>query len=480
MNRIVLTGEQAAVVRSTAANLVVNAYAGTGKTTTLRQYALARPDQRILYLAFNKATANEAALSFPPNATCRTIHSLAYTALGHRFRHKLSPLRPNDIMQLYQGVTAAMADLLVRTVERFMVSADVAIDIEHVPSELAMSDRQQFAAAARRLWNDMTDTDKAVPLPHDGYLKLYQLSRPLLTRRHDIILLDEAQDTNPVTADIVFSQRCGKVLVGDRHQSIYGFRGSINAMDRLPEGEVHHLTQSMRFGEPVAKVASLLLRALKGERQSIKGSGVMAASPFRIDRTLPHAIICRTNASVFSQAVRAVDRSRIHFIGGVQNYLLGRLTDVHHLWAGRADLVKDGFYRAFEDFDALALYGRETADKDILSVVSVVKEYGAALPRLIDQVTASACAQPGEASLLLMTAHRSKGLEFDQVQLDDDFHDLVDKQGRPNLGAMDAHAFEQEVNLLYVALTRARHAVALNPQLQAVLDAVQGGKLRVP
>ena len=480
MNRIVLTGEQAAVVRSTAANLVVNAYAGTGKTTTLRQYALARPDQRILYLAFNKATANEAALSFPPNATCRTIHSLAYTALGHRFRHKLSPLRPNDIMQLYQGVTAAMADLLVRTVERFMVSADVAIDIEHVPSELAMSDRQQFAAAARRLWNDMTDTDKAVPLPHDGYLKLYQLSRPLLTRRHDIILLDEAQDTNPVTADIVFSQRCGKVLVGDRHQSIYGFRGSINAMDRLPEGEVHHLTHSMRFGEPVAKVASLLLRALKGERQSIKGSGVMAASPFRIDRTLPHAIICRTNASVFSQAVQAVDRSRIHFIGGVQNYLLGRLTDVHHLWAGRADLVKDGFYRAFEDFDALALYGRETADKDILSVVSVVKEYGAALPRLIDQVTASACAQPGEASLLLMTAHRSKGLEFDQVQLDDDFHDLVDKQGRPNLGAMDAHAFEQEVNLLYVALTRARHAVALNPQLQAVLDAVQGGKLRVP
>jgi len=480
VNRIVLTGEQAAVVRSTAANLVVNAYAGTGKTTTLRQYALARPDQRILYLAFNKATANEAALSFPPNATCRTIHSLAYTALGHRFRHKLSSLRPNDIMQLYQGVTAAMADLLVRTVERFMVSADVAIDIEHVPSELAMSDRQQFAAAARRLWNDMTDTDKAVPLPHDGYLKLYQLSRPLLTRRHDIILLDEAQDTNPVTADIVFSQRCGKVLVGDRHQSIYGFRGSINAMDSLPEGEVHHLTHSMRFGEPVAKVASLLLRALKGERQSIKGSGVMAASPFRIDRTLPHAIICRTNASVFSQAVRAVDRSRIHFIGGVQNYLLGRLTDVHHLWAGRADLVKDGFYRAFEDFDALALYGRETADKDILSVVSVVREYGAALPRLIDQVTASACAHPGEASVLLMTAHRSKGLEFDQVQLDDDFHDLVDKQGRPNLGAMDAHAFEQEVNLLYVALTRARHAVALNPQLQAVLDAVQGGKLRMP
>ena len=113
-------------------------------------------------------------------------------------------------------------------------------------------------------------------------------------------------------------------------------------------------------------------------------------------------------------------------------------------------------------------------------MVSVVKEYGAALPRLIDQVSASACAQPGEANLLLMTAHRSKGLEFDQVLLDDDFHDLVDKNGRPNHGAMDAHAFDQEVNLLYVALTRARHAVELNRQLQAVLDTVQAGKLHVP
>jgi F-box protein, helicase, 18 len=183
---------------------------------------------------------------------------------------------------------------------------------------------------------------------------------------------------------------------------------------------------------------------------------------------------------VFSQAVEAIDRSRVHFVGGAQSYLLGKLTDVHHLWSGRADLVRDGFYRAFGDFDSLALYGRETGDKDILSVVSVVKEYGAALPGLIDQVSAGACAQPGDADLLLMTAHRSKGLEFDQVLLDDDFHDLIDKNGRPNHGAMDAHAYEQEVNLLYVAVTRARHAVEMNRQLHAVLDAVQTGKLRLP
>lgn len=470
---IALTEQQRGVVESAATELVVNAYAGTGKTTTLRAYAAARPQQRMLYLAFNKVTASEAAASFPPNVACRTVHSLAYTAVGHRYRHKLGPLRASDIMRLYQGVTAAMAELLVQTMESYLISADDSIEIDHVPSDLALSDRQQFAAAARRLWNDMQAEDKSTPLPHDGYLKLYQLGRPVLWRRQDVILLDEAQDTNPVTADIVLRQRCGKVLVGDRHQSIYGFRGSINAMAMMPRAEAHYLTRSMRFGAPVAQAANVLLQTMKGETHAITGMGAMSATPGQVDRSQPYAIISRSNASVFAQAVRAINQSRVHFVGGVQNYLLGKLTDVHHIWSGRKDLVQDAFYRDFDDIDTLALHGRETGDKEILSLVSVVREYRAALPGLIATVTGAACERAADADILLMTAHRSKGLEFDQVLLDDDFHDLVDKQGKPNRGALDAQAFEQEINLLYVAMTRARRALELNRQCFAVLNAAQ-------
>lgn len=53
-----LTDEQRAVVESNATALQVNAFAGTGKTTTLRAYAEARPNARILYVAFNKAVRN--------------------------------------------------------------------------------------------------------------------------------------------------------------------------------------------------------------------------------------------------------------------------------------------------------------------------------------------------------------------------------------------------------------------------------------
>jgi len=68
---------------------------------------------------------------------------------------------------------------------------------------------------------------------HDGYLKLYQLSNPVL--QYDCILLDEAQDINPVTGEIIFSQsrafnfyskKTSIILVGDSHQQIYSFRGA--------------------------------------------------------------------------------------------------------------------------------------------------------------------------------------------------------------------------------------------------------------
>ncbi|XFB08796.1 hypothetical protein AAGT13_21640, partial [Azotobacter salinestris] len=42
--------------------------------------------------------------------------------------------------------------------------------------------------------------------PHDGYLKLWALSKPDLSTRFDIVLGDEAQDINPVIAGLLAQQ----------------------------------------------------------------------------------------------------------------------------------------------------------------------------------------------------------------------------------------------------------------------------------
>lgn len=64
-----LTEQQLAVVSSGSKALKVVAFAGAGKTSTLRAYAQARPEQRILYLAFNRAIAREATGRFTSNVT---------------------------------------------------------------------------------------------------------------------------------------------------------------------------------------------------------------------------------------------------------------------------------------------------------------------------------------------------------------------------------------------------------------------------
>ena len=62
--------------------------------------------------------------------------------------------------------------------------------------------------------------EREIHLPHDGYLKLYQIEKPVLSG-FDLIAVDEAQDLNPCTFDIVQRQAVPVVMVGDAAQAIY-------------------------------------------------------------------------------------------------------------------------------------------------------------------------------------------------------------------------------------------------------------------
>ncbi|XP_023804079.1 F-box DNA helicase 1-like [Cyanistes caeruleus] len=109
------------------------------------------------------------------------------------------------------------------------------------------------------------DVEKKYKMTCDGYLKLWQLSKPQLSG-YDAIFVDEAQDCTPAIVDIVQSQKCGKILVGDPHQQIYTFRGAVNTLYLLPHSHVFYLTQSFRFGPEIAYVGSTILDLCKGIR----------------------------------------------------------------------------------------------------------------------------------------------------------------------------------------------------------------------
>lgn len=463
-----LTPEQQQIVRSTARRLRVQAYAGTGKTATLVAYAQARPDQRILYLAFNKPIQREAARRFPGHVTCLTTHALAYRRIGRAFQEagRLGSLGAGDLMDRFD-LAPVDARRVLDTLESFLRSADPRPSGRHVPADLVESDRTSMVRLAARAWEAMQAREGDLPMTHDGYLKLYQLSRPDLSREFDLLLFDEAQDANEVTLELIGQQRLPQVVVGDTHQSIYAFRGAVDALGRFEADETLRLTQSFRFGPGIAAVATALLAGLKGEVHPVVGKPDQD-TVFEVDRRRPYTVIARTNATVFAEAVSLLGTTRFHLIGGVASYPFDRLVDVHHLLTGRLGAVRDGFLRRQRTAARLEAYAAEVDDKELLMLLKVAREHGAQTPELVSRLQAEATEGARDAQVCLTTAHRAKGLEFEQVVLADDFPSFISDEGLAQRADTPERA--QELNLLYVAVTRAKRAIELNRRVLDLCD----------
>jgi F-box protein 18 (helicase) len=467
------TQEQLAVVHSHAKLLSVNAFAGTGKTTVLVDYAAARPGRRILYLAFNRAVANEAKERFPENVDCRTTHSLAYGPVGRRFSAKLGNAQPFEVAKLCR-CNPRRAKLVLQTVSAWLCSIDPEIAPHHVPKDGDINEDAEAEAwearapvvadQARKVWEEMQRADSQILMPHDGYLKLWAMEHPNL--RYDVILLDEAQDTNPLTLDLVLAQRHATiVLVGDRHQGIYGFRKAMNAMEAVKPQARLSLTQSFRFGQGIADIASLLLRTFKDEPNPVRGRHDITVRWY-VNTSKPYTHIARTNAGLFeaaAQVLRGAGDRRLHFVGGFQSYLFGKVLDAYHLWVDERARIKEAAIARFPNFAEFAQYGEEAGDAEVRALVKVVEQYRGEIPSLYDAIKAADTPVQGQAHVTLTTAHKAKGLEWSQVRLADDFVELPPK---------DDDFDPEEINLLYVAVTRAIEAIHLPSNLDGWLSSV--------
>lgn len=468
------------MVRSEGRIIAVSAFAGTGKTTTLVHFAQARPQERILYLAFNKAIQMEATARFPSNVTCRTTHAIAYrkaaALFGAQVKDKVGNTWPSVVARRLNvpNITAAAA---METLQSWFASTSDGVELEHVPE--AYQERVGAAGkivdAARGVLSRMLDPDDIeLKAPHDLYLKLFALDRPVL-KGYDRILVDEAQDLNPCSLDIALGQTSASIVfVGDRHQAIYGFRKAVNAMELVQADARPALTTSFRFGNGISDVANRLLAHFKGEALRIKGAGPQTATPLQIDTAKPYAVVARTNAAIFAEAVsRLEERAPYAFVGGLDSYRLDRVLDAHHLARREHAKIRDPYLRSFSSIAELDLLAEALDDPELKRLVKVTEDYGSAIPDLVAKIQKRAVDVGKEQwgsfqGTVFTTAHKSKGLEWDQVKLTDDYVEFFDRDGKP-LSA--ATIDEEEVNIVYVALTRAKKSVRPCATLQRWLTA---------
>lgn len=490
-----LTNEQYDIINSTG-NIKINAVAGSGKTTTILEYAKARPrGSKILYLAFNRSVKLEASKKFSDmglgNVKVETAHSLAYRHIVPKNNYKVRAqgYKTHEIAELLgledggeKHAEYIVANHINKLVTYFCNSDKARVqDLNYLD---IVSDAQAQAFVTRfydyierqaRVF--LSKMDKGIiEITHDFYLKKFQLSNPTLD--YDYILFDEGQDASAAMLDVFFKQSATKVIVGDTHQQIYSWRFAVNSLEKA-EFKTFNLSTSFRFGQDIADLAMEVLKWKKligvDAPFQIKGHGV-------VGKTKSKAVIARTNLGLLLKAIEYVTEKRnvksVYFEGNINSYTYAdegaSLYDVLNLYYNQREFIKDKLIKQMKGIDELDEYVEKTEDVQLGMMVEIVKEYGNRIPSIIKAIKEKHIDNDDKvnAEMIFSTVHRCKGMEYDAIHLVNDFvseEKLEKLMGNTKEDGLNVGKLNEEINLLYVAITRAKNSLHI-PELLMPAD----------
>lgn len=485
-----LTPEQQSIITSTG-NIKINAVAGSGKTTTIIEYAASRPKtSRILYLAFNKSVKLDAERRFTErgltNVKVETSHSLAYKNIVFSNGYKVSErgYKTHEIAGILglSGTGEKHGEyILANHVSKF-IAYFCNSDKQRV-QELNYLDRINepqarafvgihYAAieTATRVFLGKMKTGE-IAVTHDFYLKMFQLSNPRLP--FDYILFDEGQDASPAMLDVFLKQDAVKVIVGDAHQQIYGWRHAVNSLARV-DFAAHELSTSFRFNQDIADLSSAVLSwkaLLTNHREvTVNGKGRSKAGKSK-------AILGRKNLTLLLRAINYVTdtnfKKKIYFEGNINSYTYAdegaSLYDVLSLYNEDKGRIRDQLIAGMNSVEDLEDYIEKTEDLQLAMMLDIVKEYENEIPSLIKSLKTQHVAdnEKDKADMIFSTVHRAKGMEYDEVELLDDFitEFSISKEVKEKKPEFNEAQLLEEINLLYVAITRTKRTLRIPESL---------------
>lgn len=493
-----LTDEQREVIEHTG-DAVVTAVAGSGKTATLTEYCRRRPDSRILYIAYNRSIKEEAVRKFKKagirNVRVETAHSLAYHDYEVKSRftlHEQGNYKLVDTVDMFSlsdkcspDGAMAIARHILHFLNYYCNSNHRQITEVDYLSLIKDPDSHRFVNKHLGKIHDCVLTmmkgffQGTLPLTHDAYLKFFQLDNPVLD--YDYILVDEAQDLSPVMLDILLRQNANRVIVGDEAQQIYRYRHAVNSLG-LVDFPRFTLSTSFRFPQWIADIAmqSLSLKGMVG----IKYDDIHITGLGQSNAVDSCGVVARTNLALLDKALSDMEDGGIDkmaFEGGLNNYTYlnnegANIFDVLWLYCSKPEKVRDKFVGSFAGFGDLVKFQKETADTDLGLMINICIMHGPELFKKIAELKKLQVPRT-EAEIVYSTVHRAKGQEWDVVHLTDDFitaDKIQDKIDRDE--ELDTDQLNEDINILYVAVTRAKNDLVIPFKIDEV-SAVGSGEM---
>ena len=462
-------------------NMVINAVAGSGKTWTGVQACKRDKHSDIAYVAFNKHIQVELTKHISqPNVTCMTYHGLGFKALRNaknrievdenkldRIVEGIVPVHMTDSRRGYikvrtRKLTSLAKQYAVKSQQELERLVDHhAIDISGIENEVY--DFVPDVLDACKKETSAIDYDDMVWLPRELGIKM---------PRYDVMLIDEAQDTNLAQQWLALESADRLIVIGDPHQAIFGFRGAdVESMNRIKDelkkrkDGVRELGLSFtrRCPKSHAELAQNIVPQIKALPDAPQG--IIRSIPMQncdMQMRPGDLVLCRVNAELMSVAyalikrgVRAVVRGRdvgdgiLKLIDQAQKR--SSSSKAEEVLKAAYDVMTEQVtkYRAMPDGRgenrAIAAQERYECLENISVDARTVSDIVQRVSKIFNDFTDEG--KPNHA-VVLGTVHRTKGLEANRIFVLRP--DLI-----PHPMAKKPWEQQQEMNLAYVAVTRA-------------------------
>ena len=297
------------------------------------------------------------------------------------------------------------------------------------------------------------------------------LNLDVMGMTYDFIFLDECQDVNKAERELIF--KCFKentrlISVGDENQCIYSFSGadpdSFNVLKSLPNTKMLPLSISYRCGKNIVDLAKSIVPTIEAADDAING---VVSRDVQLDEISDgDMILCRNNAPL-------VQIYNEYLKSGKKAFLMGKdigknlKTAVENTNQRKlnVDCRQDGvfarlYYDLFTTRDKLmdrmmidedtAIASQQVQSKlDIIKALEVLSEGVNTATELISKINAIFSDSNKNEGVSLSTIHKAKGLEADNVY-------IACESLMPSKSAKKDWEIRQEMNLIYVAYTRAK------------------------
>lgn len=472
-------------------NAIAAAVAGSGKTTTLVHAESLVPGSA-LFLAFGKEIAEEMKRR---GVEAKTFHSLVFRVvtqfLGVKTvqMDKLDQLIKFNFKKEDQWIYGNFCKRLVGLARQQGVGYlcenntefwDELIDIHNLELE---SDEGKYSRAIQLAQQLLEISNQSRSADFDDLLYfavIYNLNLP----KYDFIFVDEAQDTNAIQREIIkklMHPGSRLLAVGDKAQAIYGFRGADSNSLSLIEKEFNCVTLpldvSYRCPRSIVEYANQWVPEIKPAPDAPEGI-VSHLNEWQLTQFQPHdLIVCRTTKPLISLAFKLISQR-------ISAYVMGR-----EIGQGMKSLINKIIKRnKVKSLSELRIYLNQWLDEEIATLtasgkpekIEVIRDKVQAIEGVIEglEETESKGLKDLEDAIdylfleksnavTLCTIHKSKGLEANRVY-------WLNRSQCPSKWAKKDWQIQQELNLCYVATTRAKSELYMIEDQQVGRGVVSG------